>query len=73
MVVKLQIYYEVLRKIYYILTKNQKRRSIVCFTAILVSSLFELLGVTIIVPFISAVMNPRTLLQNEYTSFFLHI
>ncbi len=67
---KLAILREVLHKINIILTKEQKTKSISAFISITISSLLELLGVTIIVPFITTVMNPQIIMQNKY---FLYI
>lgn len=63
---KLVVLKEILHKISIILTKEQKLKSIRAFIAITISSALELLGVTIIVPFITAVMNPEIIMQNKY-------
>ena len=63
---KLTLLKEALRKINIILTKEQKRKSISAFISITIASLLELFGVTIIVPFINAVMNPESVAQNKY-------
>lgn len=63
---KLRIFNEVIQKVFKILSREQKRKSVGTFIAIIISSLLELLGVTIIVPFITAVMNPDLLLNNRY-------
>ena len=63
---KLTLLKEILYKINIILTKEQKSKSISAFVAITIASLLELFGVTIIVPFISAVMNPESIAQNKY-------
>ena len=67
---KLAILKEILRKINIILTEEQKKQSISAFVSIIISSILELLGVTIIVPFITAVMNPQIIMQSKY---FLYI
>lgn len=67
---KLAILKDVLRKINIILTEKQKNQSISAFVSIIISSILELLGVTIIVPFITTVMNPQIIMQNKY---FLYI
>ena len=63
---KLTLLKEILYKINIILTKEQKSKSISAFVAITIASLLELFGVTIVVPFISAVMNPESIAQNKY-------
>lgn len=73
---KLAVLKEVLHKINIILTKEQKLKSISAFIAIVIASILELLGVTIIVPFITAVMNPELIIQSHYFLFvvdLLHI
>lgn len=64
---------EILYKINIILTKEQKLKSIRAFIAITLSSTLELLGVTIIVPFITAVMNPELIMQNKYLLFVVNL
>lgn len=73
---KLTILKEILHKINVILTRKQKLESIGTFIAIVISSILELLGITIIVPFITAVMNPDVIMQSDYFLFvvdLLHI
>ncbi len=73
---KLTILKEILLKINVILTRKQKLKSIGTFIAIVIASILELLGVTIIVPFITAVMNPDVIMQSDYFLFvvdLLHI
>lgn len=66
---KLHVFIEVISKILTILSKEQKRKSIGAFIALSITSLLELVGVTIIVPFMTAVMNPEKVLNNEYVLF----
>lgn len=73
MLTKLNILKEVLYKLNIILTKSQKLKSIRAFISITVSSILELLGVTIIVPFITVVMNPEAIMKNKYIIFTLNI
>lgn len=49
---------------------KQKRNLIYLAFIIFVDAFVELLGVTIILPFINAIMNPEALLKNEYISWF---
>lgn len=63
---KINVIKEVLHKINIVLTKDQKLRSAGAFFSIIIASILELLGVSIIVPFISAVMNPEMVMQNRY-------
>ncbi len=70
---KIIILKEILREISIILTKEQKQKSINAFIAITISSALELLGVTIIVPFITTVMNPESVMQSKYFIFIVDI
>lgn len=73
MINKIRVLNDILYKISKILTKNDKKRSIYAFIAIIISSLLELLGVAVIVPFISAVMDPDLLISNKYVSFVMKV
>lgn len=72
MISKLRIFREVVRKVLKVLSKEQKRKSVSAFISIIISSFLELLGVTIIVPFITAVMNPDIFLNNQHVLFFMN-
>lgn len=63
---KLHVFIEVISKILTILSKEQKKKSVGAFIALSITSLLELVGVTIIVPFMAAVMDPEKMLQNKY-------
>lgn len=54
-----------IKQINYILTVKQRRQMFVVFFVILIGSMFELLGVSIILPFIQALLTPEMLLQNS--------
>lgn len=66
MISKLRFFREVARKVFKVLSKEQKRKSLGTFIAIIIASFLELLGVTIIVPFITAVMKPDIFLNNRF-------
>lgn len=65
---KIEALLEIKRQVTSILTKEQKRQSVGAFAAMLVAAVFELLGVTMVVPFIAAIMNADSLMQNLYVS-----
>lgn len=56
----------VYRRLKQLLNKKQKRSVMVLVFLIFISALLETLGVSIILPLISAVMNPEEILSNEY-------
>ena len=54
------------KELKYVLNKEHKIYTIVVIIAVVVSSFFELLGVTAILPFIQAVLEPEILFKNQY-------
>ena len=63
--------YKVLKKLRFILNKKQKRNAILVLIVILVSSALELLGVTVILPFLQAVISPNELMKYNVVAFFI--
>ena len=57
-----QIVYEVT----YTLNKKQRKQALLLVILMLFASIFELLGVSAIVPFVQAVLNPKELLENSF-------
>lgn len=49
-----------------VLNKGQKLRSIGVFFVILIGAIFEMLGVSIVIPFIQALIAPESLMNNKY-------
>lgn len=62
---------EIVRKLKYILNSNQKRRSVGVMIITICNSFFELLGVSIIVPFLYSMMSPEKIYQNKYIAIIL--
>ncbi len=60
---------DIVKQIWAILNRKQKKSSIIVFGCLVVSSLFELLGITAIMPFIYEVIDIETLMQNKYISY----
>ncbi len=58
-------YIESLKKIFYVFDKKQKRQAIMLLIEIIIGALFELLGVTAVLPFISLALSPNALYKNE--------
>lgn len=58
--------FDILSELNYILNKTQKRQLIGVFFVLTISSFFELLGVTAILPFIQVVLTPEKLLGNPH-------
>jgi len=55
----------IIKKLNYILTPKQKQKSFYVLFIIVISSIFELLGITAILPFIQAVLLPDKLMKNK--------
>lgn len=55
-----------LKKINFILNRKQKVNLIILFFVILFGTLMELAGVSIILPFVQAIVSPDALMQNQY-------
>lgn len=56
---------EILKELRYILSRSQKRKVVVVMIVIFVGSIMETLGVSIVIPFIEAIIDPKILLQNS--------
>ncbi|MFT3982355.1 MAG: ABC transporter ATP-binding protein [Lachnospiraceae bacterium] len=57
---------DLLRKFNYILSRRQKIYVILLFFIILFGTLMELAGVSIILPFVQAIVSPNTIMNNRY-------
>ena len=67
---------DIWNKFQFILTKKQKRLAMVILFMTLVGAVVETLGVSIIIPFVQAMMEPEALMSNKYIKpavDFLHI
>ncbi len=58
-------YKESVKKIFYVFDKKQKRSIFFLLVVIVIGALFELLGVTAVLPFITMALSPNTLNKNE--------
>lgn len=57
---------DIWNKFQFILTKPQKRYGLLILLMTLVGALMETLGIGIIIPFVSAMLEPEQLMQNKY-------
>ena len=62
-----------LYQVYSILNKKQKIQMVGLFFVILIGSMFELLGVTAILPFIQSILTPEDLIKKPYIAFFCNL
>lgn len=56
-----------------ILNKKQKRQGVLLFFLLIGVSLLEMLGVSVIIPFIMAMLEPEAIMQNEYVQLIVKI
>lgn len=63
----------IIKKLNYILDRNQKVKGVKVGVIIVLSSMLDLLGVTSILPFVQAVTAPQELMKKEYILFFLNL
>ena len=68
MINNVKYFVEVLKKINKLLNRKQKLQSINVFLWMLISSVLELLGISIMLPFINALLSPDRLMKNKYIS-----
>ena len=61
---------EIFKELNYILDRKQKNKSVFIIIVIIISSLMELLGVSVILPFMQAIINPDKLMNNCFFAFF---
>ena len=58
-------------KLNFILTREQKRYSVVVFLLSIISAVFEMLGVSILVPLLNAFLEPESLTEKWYVQPFV--
>lgn len=57
---------EMLQQLLYILNKKQKRNALIMIVVIVIGSIWEMLGVSVILPFIQVLLNPEILKRNFF-------
>lgn len=66
----LQAVFRIAKQLNYILLSEHKKKMIPLFLVIILSTIFELLGVTIILPFAQAIVSPEVVFENRYLRVF---
>lgn len=61
---------DLLKKLNYIFERRQKMQLAILCIVIIGGALWELLGITAILPFVNVAMEPESIFENEYLSFF---
>ena len=60
---------DVIRKLRTIYDKKQQIKFLFLFCLIVISGFLELVGISLILPFINVVMNPEIIMTNKYLNF----
>ncbi len=58
--------WQIISEITYSLDRKQRKQAVLLIMLMLIAALFELIGVSAIIPFIQAILNPQELLENRY-------
>ena len=70
---KINEFFSVFTKLNRILSKKQKIKGIKIIFLMIISSVFELVGIAIMSPFINALLMPENLMENKYIAWLAHI
>jgi len=62
----IKIIFDMLGELNYVMDKKQKRGCVKAFIAMLIAAVFETLGISVVIPFILAMIQPELLLENKY-------
>lgn len=62
----IRTFVKILKQIYFILSKRQRLQIVCVFIILFIGSALELLGVSSILPFVQAIMQPNQLLENRF-------
>lgn len=65
-----KVYMSLLKKLNYIFARRQKIQLVILFAIIIGGALWELLGITAIMPFVNVAMNPQSIFENDILSYF---
>lgn len=64
---------ELLKKLNYIFARRQKIQIVILAVIIVGGALWELLGITAILPFVNVAMDPDSIFENEYLAYFYNL
>ena len=57
---------QILKKLLYLLSPQEKRQAFILLCAIIVMAIFEMIGVVSIMPFMAVLMSPELVETNSY-------
>lgn len=69
----IKVLFQMYSEMMYILDKRQKFKCIRTFVTILLGSMFEMLSISVLLPFLQAIVNPDQLRQQKYVSWLIHL
>ena len=64
----IKTFFSMFGKLVQILDGKQKRQGIILFLLLIIVSLLEMLGVSVIVPFIMTMLEPEKIMTNKYVA-----
>ena len=64
---------QIFKKFYRLLNRHQRNRVVILFFMMLVGAGFEVLGVSMMLPLVSAVMNPDIITENAVCAWFCRV
>lgn len=71
--VNIRILFSMFVKLNMLLNRCQKKRSIIVLLSILLAASFETIGVSIVVPFVTAILSPEDMMKNKYMATILNV
>ncbi len=69
----LRTFQQMFQHLIQILNKKQKKQAVILFFLLVLVSLLEMLGVSVIIPFIITMMEPETITQNQYVAIIIEM
>lgn len=73
LVVNIQTFFIMLRQLYLVLTKKQRRQSIILVFTLLAGATFETIGVSVVIPFVVALLTPEKLREYDIVRYLTNI
>lgn len=67
---KIKVFFEFIKKLFSIFTKEQKQQSVVVFVIIILSSFLEMLSISALLPFFYSILSPEKIVSNKYFIWF---
>ena len=62
---------QIVKKLLYLLSRQEKRKAVLLLFAIIVMAMFEMIGVVSVMPFMAVLMNPELVETNSFFKYWL--